>query len=196
MAKRRIVQDKDGKKVEIDQDKIDAALAGAVMNPDGRFPRNPPPAPQPEDEPETDDWAGFGSDAPDPAPAEEQVECPAENETSPIAMSVEEFGKKCFHLDINATMCHYQSSKTEDKTITEYIRGINKKIYEETKVGGFSTNVQFRVAPNDWVNVNHIIDWYKSRGFAILNFSQTSSPYGKEAGLMEYNFTISWADSQ
>jgi hypothetical protein len=39
MARKRIVNDKDGKPVEIDQDAIDAALAGAVTNADGSHPK-------------------------------------------------------------------------------------------------------------------------------------------------------------
>ena len=123
------------------------------------------------------------------------AEEPAEETPDKIAMSTEDFGRKCFNLDITASQAHYQSNKSKDPTIDEYLRGINKKIYDESRTGGFSTNVQFRVAPNDYVNVNHIIDWYKARGFQILNYNMTSVPYGNNAGLMEYNFQISWAEA-
>jgi hypothetical protein len=117
------------------------------------------------------------------------------DETPPIALSQQQFAESCYHLTINAKQCKYQSSKVEDKSIVEYIRSINKKIYDETRSGGYSTNVQFRVAPNDYVNVNHIIDWYKARGFQILNYNMGTAPYGANSGLIEYNFTISWVDA-
>ena len=121
---------------------------------------------------------------------------PVDDETaSPIAMSVEDFGRKCFNLDINASMAHYQSTKHKDKSIEEYIRGINKKIYDEVRNGGFTTNVIFRVSPNDWVNVQHIVDWYRARGFQVLNYEPNHPQYGKNAGTMEYNFQVSWAAS-
>jgi hypothetical protein len=122
---------------------------------------------------------------------------PVVDETaSPVAMSVEDFGRKCFNLDMNASMAHYQSTKHKDKTIEDYLRGINKKIYDETQRGGYSTNVQFRVTPQDWVNVNHIFDWYRTRGFVVEVKETTSAPYGKEVGTMNYNFTISWSSPQ
>jgi hypothetical protein len=77
----------------------------------------------------------------------------------------------------------------------EYVRAINKKIYDETQRGGYSTNVQFRVTPQDWVNISHITDWYKSRGFTIPKMESTSAAYGKDVGTIEYNFTISWSDA-
>lgn len=117
------------------------------------------------------------------------------NYSGSIAMNQRKFGEACYNLTIDARKCFYQSSKNEDKSIVEYIRAINKKIYDETQKGGYSTNVQFRVSPQDWVNISHITDWYKSRGFTIPKFESTSSAYGKDVGTIEYNFTISWAEA-
>jgi hypothetical protein len=115
---------------------------------------------------------------------------------SQVAMSVEDFGRKCFNLNVDARQCKYQSNKVKDQSIEEHLRSINKKIYDEARSGGYSTNILFRVAPNDYVNVQRIIDWYKAHGFQILNYSMTSSaPYGAGVGMMEYNFMVSWAEA-
>ena len=205
MAKKRIVKDKDGKQVEIDQDAIDAALAGAV-SPVGGHPQPRQIMPKLEKTQKDDasneypkDCVEKESDRKDDAKVEcepqDSVEETNETGSTPIAMSYEDFGRKCFNLDINAKQCNYQSNKSKDKSIDEYLRGINKKIYDEVRTGGYSTNIQFRVAPNDYVNVNHIIDWYRARGFQILNYAMASAPYGNNAGMIEYNFTISWVEA-
>lgn len=118
---------------------------------------------------------------------------PPEEESAPIAVSQQQFVEDCFNLRIDAKQCFYQSSKNSDKSVEEYIRSINKRIYDETQKGGYSTPISFRVTPNDWVNINHIIDWYKSRGFLILNYESSQPPYGNDVGTISYNFTISWA---
>ena len=110
-------------------------------------------------------------------------------------LNQQNFVDACYNLTITAKDCFDQSKKFEDKSVVEYIRAINKKIYDETRRGGFSTNVQFRVTQQDWVNVAHITDWYKSRGFHVLNVEQTSEPYGRNAGAIQHNFTISWAEA-
>ena len=223
MARKRIVNDKDGKPVEIDQDAIDAALAGAVTNADGSHPIQEKPY-SPMDGKKNKDKAWFAKENLEAAgektpetPSEELDEgqmCvgaevaeelkkknedsgdePTKDETPPIALSQQQFAEACYHLTINAKQCKYQSSKVEDKSIVEYIRSINKKIYDETQKGGFSTNVQFRVTPQDWVNVNHIFDWYRIRGFQVDIKETTTAPYGKEVGTMNYNFTISWSEA-
>ena len=125
------------------------------------------------------------------ADPEEEPEVFPEND--PVAMSTEDFGRKCFNLDITAAQANYQSTKHKDQTIEDYLRGINKKIYDEVRNGGYSTNVTFRNSPNDWVNVQHIVDWYKARGFQVANYEPTHPQYGKNAGTIEYNFQISWA---
>ena len=182
MAKKKIIKDKDGKNVEIDQDAIEAALAGAVTSVNGA-----PIAPiRKEARPEpTDECTG----KPDPLPVDEKPKAKDE----PIASDQKKFGEDCFNFNIDAKKCHYQSTKHEDKSILEYVRAINKKIYDETCLGGFSTNVQFRVTPQDWVNVSHIMDWYRARGFEVIVKETTSSAYGKDVGTMNHNFTISWA---
>lgn len=187
------------KKTKNTQEEIEAALAAATGST-----MNPPTHKRKMENPE------LGSEQPpnvEPKNPEEEW-CSKENlenveatkgETPPqdsgVDMSQDDFGRKCYYLDIDAKMCNRQSSKTKDKGIDEFLRGINKKIFEETKVGGYSTNVQFRVAPNDYVNVNHILDWYRVRGFQILNYSLGTSPYGNGAGMMEHSFTISWAEA-
>jgi hypothetical protein len=218
MAKKRVVKDKDGKQVEIDQDAIDAALSGAVTMADGSHPKNNEKPYSPMDGKKNKDKAWYAKENLEAA-EEKTIETPSEEldegqicvgadvvdevkedsstkgETPPVALSQQDFVKACYDLTINAKQCKYQSSKVEDKNIVEYIRSINKKIYDETQKGGFSTNVQFRVTPQDWVNVNHIFDWYKIRGFQVDVKDRTSSPYGKDVGTMNYNFTISWVDA-
>lgn len=226
MARKRIVKDKEGKQVELDQDAIDAALAGAVTNADGSHPIQEKPY-SPMDGKKNKDKAWFAkenleaaeSQSPIPPGASEEEGLkkveealnnvadelkkknedsgnePTKDETPPIALSQQQFAESCYHLTINAKQCKYQSSKVEDKSIVEYIRAINKKIYDETQKGGYSTNVQFRVTPQDWVNVNHIFDWYKIRGFQIEIKETTTAPYGKEVGTMNYNFNISWVEA-
>lgn len=177
MSKKKIVKDKDGKPVEIDQDAIDAALAGAVTMEHGG---GPVPGMQPPADPK-----------PAKAPEKKKEEKKADE---PISSDQKKFGEDCFNLNIDAKKCHYQSAKNQDQTILGYVRSINKKIYDETCVGGFSTNVQFRVTPQDWVNVSHIKDWYKARGFQVEDRQTTAPAYGKEVGYIDYNFTISWAN--
>lgn len=191
-----MADNKKQKKTKNTQEEIEAALAAATGS--------PIPQAKPVNKPdsnkiickETEESWGAKEDpeTPEVQLPGDPVE-PIKDDVNPIAMSQEDFGRKCFNLDIDAKMCHYQSNKSKDTTIDEYLRGINKKIYDETRAGGFSTNIQFRVAPNDYVNVNHIIDWYKARGFQILNYNMTTTPYGANAGLIEYNFTISWVEA-
>lgn len=203
MAKKKIIKDKDGKNVEIDQDAIDAALAGAVTTRDGNpiVPRRqntgaakakPPTVDDKksnESRPEpTDECTG----KPDPIEDKAPVKAPSD----PIAADQKKFGEDCYNFNIDAKKCHYQSTKHEDKSILEYVRAINKKIYDETCLGGFSTNVQFRVTPQDWVNVSHIVDWYRARGFEVIVKETTSPAYGKDVGTMNHNFTISWANAE
>lgn len=180
----------DGKAVELDQDAIDAALAGAVSMRDGSLVasmQNTPPPPPPKKSQADADWQDL----------KEEQDCkkPADDKKSEDAIAADrrKFGEDCYNYNIDAKKCHYQSAKNEDKSILEYVRAINKKIYDETCNGGFSTNVQFRVTPQDWVNVSHIQDWYRARGFVVTEKETTSSPYGKDVGTMNYNFTISWA---
>ena len=203
--------------MELDQDKIDAALAGAVTMANGAKPPMPPPPP-PEQRDDGKPWYGkenlekalVKEDGAEDCKADElDGETPDEcckaddydpqetgiNDSCSIAMSQQKFVEACYNLNIDARKCFYQSSKNEDKSIVNYIRAINKKIYDETQRGGYSTNVQFRVSPQDWVNISHITDWYKSRGFTIPKFESSSAAYGKDVGTIEYNFTISWSDA-
>ena len=182
MSRRRIIKDKDGNRVEIDQDKIDAALSGAVTTINGEpivavsdmGGDDIPTENEDVKEPETDVKSTVG-------------------DAGNIARPQSEFLDACYNMTIDAKQCFYQSNKNEDKSVMEYIRSINKKIYDETQNGGYSTNVQFRVTPQDWVNISHITGWYKSRGFQIENFESTQAPYGKDVGCISYHFTISWA---
>ena len=169
---------------EFDQAAIEAALAGAVTMGDGSPVQSLKNETKPTQEP-TDECTG----KPDPLPQDEKSKATDE----PIASDQKKFGEDCFNFNIDAKKCHYQSTKHEDKSILEYVRAINKKIYDETCLGGFSTNVQFRVTPQDWVNVSHIMDWYRAGGFEVIVKETTSSAYGKDVGTMNHNFTISWA---
>ena len=229
MAKRKeekITPEGIRKAMELDQDKINAALVGAVTNADGSHPKQEK-AYSPMDGKKNKDKAWFAkenleaaeSQSPIPPGASEEEglkkveealnnvaeelkkknedseDEPTKDETPPIALSQQQFAEACYHLTINAKQCKYQSSKVEDKSIVEYIRSINKKIYDETQRGGYSTNVQFRVTPQDWVNVNHILEWYRIRGFQVDVKETTTAPYGKEVGTINHNFTISWVDA-
>lgn len=174
----------DGQLPKLDQAAIDAALAGAVSMRDG----SPVPS--------------MKRDAPAILPPPSEPKCKDDenckklddgNEGGAIAADQKKFGEDCYNFNIDARKCHYQSAKNEDKSIMGYVRSINKKIYDETCVGGFSTNVQFRVTPQDWVNVSHIMDWYRARGFEVEVKPTTSSAYGKDVGTINHNFTISWA---
>ena len=168
------MKDNKGNLVEIDQDAVDAALAGAVTMVDGSH----PPARIAEERPVADEQSG---------------EKKGKKTSKPIATSEDEFAKDCLNLNIDAKKCHYQSSKHSDESINDALREINKKIYNETQKGGYSTNIQYKVIPSDWINISHIIDWYRTRGFLVDVKETTTSPYGKDVGTMIYNFTISWA---
>lgn len=185
MAKKKIIKDNEGNPVEIDQDVIDAALAGAVTTKDGT-PIAPPPRSQ-----ET-----VAAKAKPSASDKKSNKKSDESKLEPIAADQKKFGEDCYNFNIDAKKCHYQSTKHEDKSILEYVRAINKKIYDETCSGGFSTNVQFRVTPQDWVNVSHIVDWYRARGFEVIVKETTSPAYGKDVGTINHNFTISWANAE
>lgn len=174
----------DGQLPKFDQAAIDAALAGAVSMRDGSpvpsMKRDAPAIPPPPSEPKCKD-------------DENCKKLDDGKEGGAIAADQKKFGEDCYNFNIDARKCHYQSAKNEDKSIMGYVRSINKKIHDETCVGGFSTNVQFRVTPQDWVNVSHIMDWYRARGFEVEVKPTTSSAYGKDVGTMNHNFTISWA---
>ncbi len=109
-------------------------------------------------------------------------------------IDVDEFSKACQSLDINAKMCKMFSVKNEDNSIQSFLRSINQKIFNETQSGGFSTNIKFRVTKNEWINISHIMDWYKARGFEILNYQMVTPPY-ESGGVMEHTFVISWANA-
>lgn len=113
--------------------------------------------------------------------------------TSDGKPTLKQFLSDCTNLKITAGDCHYWSGRSSDPSIEEFLKGINKKIYKETQVGGYSTNVTIRVVQKDWVNVSHIMDWYKSRGFEVLNYRINNSPINMDTGVIEHNFTISWA---
>ena len=162
--------------MELDKDKIEAALANAVSNANGTpIPqRNAPTGKKPEPVEEK------------PTPKKEQGQFPESGKDIGFAAA-------CANMTVDAAMCRAESAKHEDSTIAEYIKSINRKIYDETQTGGFSANIRFRVAPNDWVNVNHIMDWYRSRGFQVVNYETTHPQVGPGAGTIEHNFTILWS---
>ena len=164
-----------------DKDKIAAALNNALADTKGNPIKTPVANKKPVGKPK-----GQGKKA---APKAETA--PKADDT--ISPDTKKFAEACYNLKIDAKMCHEESSKMEDPSIEEYVRSINKKIFDETRQGGYSTNVQFRVLPNDWVNVNHIIDWYATRGFKVDMKETTTPPYGKDVGTINYHFTISWA---
>ena len=163
-----------------DKDKIAAALNNALADTKGNPIKTQVPAKKPVGKPK-----GQGKKA-----APKAKNAPKNDDVSP---ETKQFAEACYNLKIDAKMCHEESSKMEDPSIEEYVRSINKKIFDETRQGGYSTNVQFRVLPNDWVNVNHIIDWYATRGFKVDMKETTTPPYGKDVGTINYHFTISWA---
>lgn len=165
-----------------DKDKIAAALNNALADTKGNPIKTPVANKKPVGKPK-----GQGKKA---APKAKNAPKTDDDAVSP---ETRQFAEACYNLKIDAKMCHEESSKMEDPSIEEYVRSINKKIFDETRQGGYSTNVQFRVLPNDWVNVNHIIDWYATRGFKVDMKETTTPPYGKDVGTINYHFTISWA---
>ena len=122
MAKKKIIKDNEGNPVEIDQDVIDAALAGAVTTKDGT-----PIAPPPPQRQETV-AAKENSPASDKKSNKKSAKKWDESKPKPIAADQKKFGEDCYNLNIDAKKCHYQSTKHEDKSILEYVRAINKKI--------------------------------------------------------------------
>ena len=202
MAKKKIVKDKDGKQVEIDQDAINAALASAVTMADGSHPVEEKPTENNNKdnaarvEENLEESGGIEGGKPNTGQDvdDEPGKNPCCSEGSNGTSSNLDFAKACYDMTITAKQCNQQSSMFEDKSIVDYIRSINQKIYGETRKGSYSTNVQFRVTPQDWVNVNHIFDWYRSRGFQVEVKETTTAPYGKEVGTINYNFTISWVE--
>ena len=161
--------------LETEQDKINAALAHAVTDSKGNPAEGYTPPPPPPPPPRTRKTV-------------EKKTVKEEQETQNDAdfPEVEE---------ISAADCYASSMKNPDKSIGQYISAINGKIRRETEAGGFSTVVKFRVTPNDWVNVRHIVDFYKSRGFLILDYETNHPQVGPNAGTIEYTFTISWAEA-
>ena len=156
--------------MELDQDKINAALAGAVTNADGSHPS----APLPKSVEKSD---GI------PSP-----EMNADKEWGGNARDVDRE-----EIEINAKDVFLLSSQNPDMKIRVHIKALNNRIRNEALKGGFSTNVVFTVIQSDWVNIQHILDWYRAHGFQILGFEQSTPPYGRNAGTIQYNFTISWA---
>ena len=134
--------------------------------------------------------SGYTPPPPPPPRAKKTVEqkkaVNQENEAAdePILPPVEE---------ITAKDCYESAMKNGDKNIGHYINAINGKIKKEIAAGGFSTNITFRVTPNDWVNITHIIDWYRARGFQVMNYETSNPQVGPNAGTIQHNFTISWA---
>lgn len=180
--------------METDKDKIEAALAKAVSG-GGMPPPRPPVIQEPPAEiiKKNDNTKGGDIINKVGKKAEKKADETTKQDTQcQMSVTEVEFARKCASLDINADMCREISIKHEDTTIAEYIQSINKKIFDETQNGGFSTNIRFRVSPNDWVNVNHIMDWYRGRGFQVLNYETMHPQSGAFAGTMEHNFTISW----
>lgn len=151
--------------MELEKDKIEAALAGAVTNADGTHPTLPPVEKE-----------GGNAKKSNPPESEEHKSV-----------------KDNVPYEINAKDMFEVSLKNPDAKINEHIKALNARIRNEALKGGFSTNVAFTVIQNDWVNIQHILDWYRSHGFQILNFDQSTAPYGRNAGTIQYNFTISWA---
>lgn len=102
---------------------------------------------------------------------------------------------KSVSIEISASECYLNAKNNPDGSITNYILGINQMINDESNKGGYSVSVKIRVTQKDWVNVQHIVDWYRARGFEILNYDVGTTPYGRDSGMMMYNFTISWANA-
>ena len=161
--------------MEQNKDKIEAALAAAVTNSDGSHPsvhENPPVYETP---PQTMEL----NKGENPHTPEENME----GEDVPALDEIEIYAKDVFVV----------SSQNPDMKIRDHIKALNNRIRNEALNGGFSTNVVFTVVQSDWVNIQHILDWYRARGFQIEGFEQTTPPYGRNAGNIQYNFRISWA---
>ena len=98
--------------------------------------------------------------------------------------------------ELKASECFKVSRENKDKSIYNYIVAINDKIEKQFGSGGYSTNVTLRVIPSQWVNVQHIVDWYRANGFDVIVDEIKQPQYGMNAGSMEYNINISWVRPQ
>lgn len=157
------------------QEEIEAALARAC----GQNPTPSQPIPQPIPQPTMTDEAlnKTETNAPEIKPEHEN--------SSEIKFP-----------ELNASECFKMSSENKDKSIFNYIVAINAKIENECGNGGYSTNVTLRVSPSKWVNVQHIVDWYRANGFDVIVDEIKQPQYGMNAGSMEYNINISWVHPQ
>ena len=167
------------KAMKEDKDKIAAALAAAVSNADGSHPLAhdvPPQTTKRERE------LSEREQSQNPKVAEDQDAFTNDGKAR-VADDIEISAKDVFAIS-------YQNPDTK---VRNHIRAINSRINAEALKGGFSTNIAFTVIQNDWVNIQHILDWYRARGFQIVGFDQSTPPYGRDAGSIQYNFTISWA---
>ena len=124
----------------------------------------------------------------------EKTETNAPKTNAPKGTDPDELTPPC-ELEIDAKDCFKVSSEHPDKSIQNYICGINTKIKNETVNGGYSTNVTLRIVPNQWVNVQHIVDWYRAKGFDVVVDEIKQPQYGMGAGSMEYNINISWVNA-
>lgn len=154
------------------QEEIEAALARAC----GQNPTPPQPIPQPT---MTDDVL-----------SKNEINAPKIKSEPGIKSSEIKFP------ELNASECFKMSSENKDKSIFNYIVAINAKIENECGNGGYSTNVTLRVSPSKWVNVQHIVDWYRANGFDVIVDEIKQPQYGMNAGSMEYNINISWVHPQ
>lgn len=168
--------------MEQNKDKIEAALAAAVTNSDGSHPpvhENPPPPKELSKE-------GYSKNPDENMECGENTECGKNVECGEEVLTTDK-------IEIYAKDAFIISSQNPDMKIRDHIKALNNRIRNEALNGGFSTNVVFTVVQSDWVNIQHILDWYRARGFQIEGFEQSTPPYGRNAGNIQYNFRISWA---
>ena len=165
------------------QEEIEAALARAC----GQTPTPSQPIPQP-----TINDKVFRADEvdevfkPDDVLSKNEINAPKIKSEHGIKSSEIKFP------ELKASECFKVSSENKDKSIYNYIMAINDKIEKECGNGGYSTNVTLRVIPSQWVNVQHIVDWYRANGFDVIVDEIKQPQYGMNAGSMEYNINISW----
>ena len=160
------------------QEEIEAALARAC----GQNPTPSQPIPQP-----TINDKVF---RPDEVLSKNEINAPKIKSEHGIKSSEIKFP------ELKASECFKVSSDNKDKSIYNYIVAINDKIEKECGNGGYSTNVTLRVIPSQWVNVQHIVDWYRANGFDVIVDEIKQPQYGMNAGSMEYNINISWVRPQ
>lgn len=159
------------------KEEIEAALARAVSGGSKRDEPIPHQPPQPQIEP---------------------TQPPAETDENQKTMEVPTPQPQEVRglLDIDAEWCHKETADVIPPEIVEHIKGINEKIMNSMMRGEYSTEVLFRIMPNQPLPMHKIFDWYKARGFEVNDYRVTGSMSMPNSGIMDHSFKVSWASAR